>query len=367
MKTCVIFGGSGFVGTHLALHFLETKRFDHIHLADIRPSSLEGQECILTSVTDVRKPIPVDLIKSKPEWIFNLAAIHREPGHIREEYYDTNLKGAYNVCDYATLVDCNNIYFTSSISVYGPTNGPTTETSPIQPSMPYGGSKYPAELIHTMWKKQSLNRRLIISRPGVIYGPGDPGNIFRMIRAIKNGFFPFPGSPNIFKSYGYIYGLLNSIDFVMDSNLELFCYNYVENPTEPLKDLVQAVKDEFSYKTLVLPLPIWMLMPVAKIVQALLGSKNPIHPVRVKKAATSTHIVPQALVDAGFEFKYNFKKSLKHWRVVSPDDFNLPSSGVDPKKIKLNLKGYPEKITEPIKKNENELVTILSSDAEVEQ
>ena len=91
MSTCVIFGGAGFVGTHLARHFLETKRFEHVHLADIRPSQLAGQPGITTSFTDVRNPIPKDLIDTRPEWIFNLAAIHREPGHIREEYFDTQV------------------------------------------------------------------------------------------------------------------------------------------------------------------------------------------------------------------------------------------------------------------------------------
>jgi len=40
--------------------------------------------------------------------------------------------------------------------------------------------------------------------------PGDPGNILRMIRAIKRGYFIFPGSRTVRKSYGYIEGLLDS-------------------------------------------------------------------------------------------------------------------------------------------------------------
>ena len=131
MSTCVIFGGAGFVGTHLARHFLKSGRFTHCHLADIRPSLLEGEPGISTSLTDVRQPIPEDLVGENPEWIFNLAAIHREPGHIREEYFETNIAGAHNVCAFADAVGCDKIYFTSSISVYGPTVGPTDENSPL--------------------------------------------------------------------------------------------------------------------------------------------------------------------------------------------------------------------------------------------
>jgi hypothetical protein len=41
----------------------------------------------------------------------------------------------------------------------------------------------------------------------------------------------------------------------------------------------------------------------------------------VRKAATPTHIVPKRLKDLGFEFKYDFASSLKHWKTISPEDF----------------------------------------------
>jgi len=322
MTACVIFGGAGFIGTHLARHLLATRRFDHVHLADIRPIG-DAPRNVSTSVTDVRQPVPVELISEQPTWIFNLAAVHREPGHTASEFFDTNLAGARNVCAYAEAVACKNIFFTSSISVYGPTSAPTAEDARICPTTPYGGSKYPAELIHGAWLAGSPDRRLVVCRPGVVYGPGDPGNMLRMIKAIQRGYFAYPGSPHIFKSYAYIYGLLDSIDFAMESGTRHLVYNYVETPTEPLGELVRQTKSFLNSSAPVFRIPLPVLLPAARLMQSFVGTKSPIHPVRVRKAAMSTHIVPALLTKNGFTFRYPFLKSLEHWRSVAPQDFEV--------------------------------------------
>ena len=283
MKRCVIFGGAGYIGTHLTRHLLNTRRFTHVHIADIQPSSLEGSPGVTTSITDVRKPLEIAHAPFSPDWVFNLAAVHREPGHAPHEYYETNLAGATNVCDYADVVGCDNVHFTSSISVYGPTHGATDETAAIRPTTPYGGSKYPAELIHQRWRQAKSGRRLFISRPGVLYGPDDPGNILRMIKAIQKGYFAFPGSSSIFKSYGYIFGFLDSIDYWMDSSEDHVVYNYSESPTEPLGELVSTIKNHLECRAVVLPIPLWLLLPASKLIQAIAGLNNPVHPVRVRK------------------------------------------------------------------------------------
>ena len=99
MSSCVIFGGSGFIGTHLAQHFLKTGRFQRVHIADIAASPLDGTPGISFSRTDVRSTIESTLVSESPQWIFNLAAVHREPGHEAHEYFETNLAGARNVCE----------------------------------------------------------------------------------------------------------------------------------------------------------------------------------------------------------------------------------------------------------------------------
>jgi GlcNAc-P-P-Und epimerase len=320
MTACVIFGGAGYIGMHLARHLLSTGQADHVHLADIR-QPLGAIENTSSSITDVRQPIPPTLIGERPTWIYNFAAVHREPGHVAHEYFDTNLAGARNVCAYAEAVGCKNLFFTSSISVYGPTAGPTAENARICPTTPYGGSKYPAELIHETWLAGDSGRRLVICRPGVVYGPGDPGNMLRMIKAIKRGYFAYPGSPGLYKSYAYIYGLLQSFDFVTRRDARLLVYNYVETPTEPLGELVRQTKAFVGSNAPVLRIPLALLSPAAALAQSVLGANNPIHPVRVRKAAMSTHIVPGVLQNMGFEFRYPFLKSLEHWRSIEPQDF----------------------------------------------
>ncbi len=305
----------------LARHFAAAGKFDEVVLVDVKKPAHSLPERTRFIEHDVRKPIAGELATLPAEWIFNFAAVHREPGHEPHEYYDTNLHGARNVCAFAVATGCQNLYFTSSIASYGPTTGPTSEASPNYPKTPYGITKHAAELIHEVWLRSVAGRRLIVCRPGVIYGPGDPGNILRMIRAVKKGRFFFPGDAGIRKSYGYIFGLLESIDFMMARTEPHLIYNYVERETEPLRELVRLSGEAVGRKGSVVRLPITALVMAAHVVQKLTGGKSPIHPVRVRKAATPTHIVPQRLIDLGFEFKYDFASSLQHWKKIAPEDF----------------------------------------------
>jgi nucleoside-diphosphate-sugar epimerase len=69
---------------------------------------------------DIRKPIESLPFTPTPEdVIFNFAAVHRTPGHPDKEYFETNIRGAENVCAFAEKYDIKQIVFTSSIAPYG--------------------------------------------------------------------------------------------------------------------------------------------------------------------------------------------------------------------------------------------------------
>jgi len=203
----IVFGGSGYIGSHFVKKSVEENTSSFIQIGDLNTPNVGSNSNVSYSASDVRESIDIQNLIDGVDWIINLAAIHREPGHKPHEYFETNIKGARNVCEFAERVGCKNILFTSSIAVYGPTHEQTDENTLTTPNSPYGSSKLAAELIHEAWQKAGEGRRLIICRPGVIYGPGDPGNILRMIQAIQKGYFAFPGSTKIYKSYGYICGI----------------------------------------------------------------------------------------------------------------------------------------------------------------
>ncbi|TLP80763.1 NAD-dependent epimerase/dehydratase family protein [Maribacter sp. ACAM166] len=326
-KTAIVFGGSGYIGRNMLSVFVKEKLFEQYIVCDLNElKGFEEESRVTYFKIDVRNKIILELnnLDRKGSWIFNFAAIHREPGHEFHEYFDTNIPGAKNVTQFGTASGIKNIYFTSSIAPYGRSLDKRTEDSNLYPETGYGISKALAEKIHLLWLAQDSSRRLIIVRPSVIFGPKDPGNVYRMISAIKKGTFVLPDGGKVIKAYAYIYGLIDSILFTMGQSDEYILYNYAENPLVPLNEMTGIVKDQFGYNKPVLKVPVKMLAIIAFFLGGILkffGKTTDIHPVRVKKAGFPTNIEPRYLIDSGFNFKYDFKSALIHWNEVSPEDF----------------------------------------------
>jgi nucleoside-diphosphate-sugar epimerase len=329
-KAAFLFGGSGYIAHFLLKAFIASNKFEIYYVYDLKPllgfESEIASGLVVFKLQDVRNSIEIsnlDII-IQDSWVFNFAAVHREPGHEQNEYFDTNINGAKNVNTFLESTGIKNLFFTSSIAPYGRSLEQRSEKSPLYPETPYGISKAISELIHQNWVNLENCRRLVIVRPSVIYGPNDPGNIYRMIKAIKRGVFIIPGKGDVIKAYGYVYGLVESIFFVMEKDENIIVYNYAENPIESLKEMTKIVKKQFNYKLPILSVPINFLVIAAFFIVNIFkvfGKKSDIHPVRVKKAGFPTNIEPQYLIENGFNFKYSFEKSLIHWKGISPIDF----------------------------------------------
>ena len=337
MKIAVIFGGSGFIGSHFSQYLLENKFIDKIIVADILPLDtarttskykyLVEQGFIEYMACDVRSEIKIDEI-GDVSLIANFAAIHREPGHEPLEYFETNLKGAENVCDWADEVNCKNLIFTSSIAPYGPSETELTEKSIPVPVTPYGASKLVAETIHAAWQKQNMSeKKLVIVRPGVVFGAGEGGNVSRLVKATLKGYFLYMGNKNTRKAGVYVKELCNAMWWVLENQTinGKALFNMSMNPGPTISEYVDTVCHVAGVKRFVPNVP-WFSLYLASHVIApiagLLKINQPISPVRIKKLARSNNILPKFLEEHNYLYKYTFIEAMVDWKNDKGEDWS---------------------------------------------
>ena len=125
MMSYFIFGGSGFIGTHLVDLISNQYPDRKIYNLDIVENNHEGKSTYINC--DVRSEINIDIPVTSEDVIFNFAAVHRTPGHPDQAYFETNIRGAENVCAFAEKFGIKKIVFTSSIAPYGAAEDLKTE------------------------------------------------------------------------------------------------------------------------------------------------------------------------------------------------------------------------------------------------
>jgi nucleoside-diphosphate-sugar epimerase len=261
--------------------------------------------------------------------IVNLAAVHREPGHEEHEYYDTNLPGATNICAWSEKVGCDRVIFTSSIAVYGPSPAEKDEFTAPTPTTPYGKSKLEAEQIHRRWQEKDPNHRLLIVRPGLIFGPGEGGNLTRMVKAVLGRYFFYTGNQDTRKAGGYVKELCTAIDFMMqkqnDQNEPVVLFNFTMDPPPTVKQYAQAICQAAGIKRFIPSVPLPLLLVSSYFIDRisrLFGINQPINPIRVRKATRSNNIRPTILRQAGYKYHYSLLQALTDWRHDRPEDWH---------------------------------------------
>ncbi|SQD79776.1 NAD-dependent epimerase/dehydratase family protein [Moritella yayanosii] len=309
MATIIIFGGSGFIGTHLS-HKLISDDYNVI-IIDLNKPRFSHEQ--LTYIKcDVRDLSKLD-INVPIERIYNFAAVHTTPGHPTHEYYDTNIAGASSVCELAEKHDVNEIIFTSSISVYGPDEEQKDENTELTPNSAYGYSKMLAEKIHKSWYKSRDNRKLTIVRPAVVFGPGEGGNFTRLATMMGKGIFIYPGRKNTIKACIYVEDLISAIESARytDNSFELFNGAYPERYT--LENIIECFKKNHFPNVKLFMVPKQVVLCAASLFKIVNFLNIGIHPDRVMKLIRSTNIYPSWIVENEIQLPGDLESALQRW------------------------------------------------------
>ncbi len=320
MSSYYIFGGSGFIGTHLTNQLHATNPNTKIYNLDIQETNHNGLSTFLN--TDVRKPIklPNNITPTENDIFVNLAAVHRTPGHEDHEYFETNIQGAENVCALANQYNVRRIIFTSSIAPYSASEDEKFETTLPTPNTAYGISKLVAEKIHSIWAATNPDRELTILRPGVTFGLGEHGNFTRLYWSIRRRRFAYPGRKDTIKACIYVKDLVGFMLYKLENHTKgTELYNCTYEPAYTIEQIVNHMKAMTGLKTWTPKVPAWLLMPAA-YAALLVGQPMGICPARVRKLMTSTNICGKKLANSGYTFKYTFDQALKDWQQDSGGD-----------------------------------------------
>jgi nucleoside-diphosphate-sugar epimerase len=192
MRNVLVTGGTGFIGRNLVqrliaedCHVRVLSRHGVCH--DEWPAGVELVQGDIQDATAVKSAsVGIDTI-------FHLAARTPEPSDLRDDdaiYRAINVEGTRNVVEGALAGGARSIIFFSSVQAMGEgTTACLDETAPTRPATAYGRSKLEAEMMVRAATDSTQVRGVSLRLP-LVYGPGNKGNMYRMIAAIDHGVFP---------------------------------------------------------------------------------------------------------------------------------------------------------------------------------
>lgn len=269
-------------------------------------------------------------IQQCPPTIVHLAAVCKEPGHPWRDYYANNAEATRRLCQAADRAGVRNIIFTSTMMTFAAGPWRRSESDFCDPDTAYGCSKLQAEEILRAWEAATPGRRLRIVRPGVVFGPGDQGNMRRLIHALHRRRFAYIGRQDTVKGCVYVKDLVRLLVRLIDDDGPYDTYHAVYPQPITIRDIVDAINRAWGWNRRPPTIPFRLALAAAAPFALVdpLGTRFGIHPRRIQKLHLDTNISSDRLADIGFTPQYSVSEAFADWR---GECGGLPLQGCTPR------------------------------------
>jgi len=271
MKSILVTGGAGFIGSHLVDHLLATNiekvtvvdDFNDFYAPELKRKNIEAQQQdarYKLFELDIRNRQALEKVFAQTDFdcIVHLAArAGVRPSLIDPLLYsETNIDGTVNLLEFARRTNIKQFVFGSSSSVYGiNAKVPFSEQDEIrQPISPYAATKAAGELLcHTY--SHLYDMRCVCLRFFTVYGPRQRPDlaIHKFAKLINEGkAIPVFGDGSTRRDYTYIddiiSGVLGAINY-RGSNYEVF--NLGESRTVELRELISLLEQQLDRNAII--------------------------------------------------------------------------------------------------------------------
>jgi nucleoside-diphosphate-sugar epimerase len=166
------------------------------------------------------------------------------------------------------------------------------ESSDLIPFNDYGKSKLQAEQIFSKWSESQKDRTLSIVRPTVVFGEGNRGNVYNLMKQVAENRFIMVGSGQNRKSIAYVGNLVEYIVSIIGDS-ESSIVNYADKPDLTMEALIALTNKSLHKKGRRLHIPYWIGLTggyLLDLISFVSRKKFPISAIRIKKFCSNSTI-----------------------------------------------------------------------------
>ena len=314
----LITGGTGFIGSRLALRCLE--RGQNVRVLGQENTAAEtenkdlitskGAEVVSASVTDQKSVIAA---LEDIDVVYHLAAAQHEANVSDQVFWDVNVSGTENVLRGSVKAGVKHFIHGSTIGVYGSgAEGELNELSELRPDNIYGKTKLEGEKVLLAFKEKLP---VVIIRISETYGPGDR-RLLKLFKAIQKNVFFMVGNGRNKHHLIYIDDLIDGFFLCIESsraNGEAFIFTGrdILTTTDMVRVIAEALGEEPpKFHAPFLPF-LWTAIVMETVLRPL-GIQPPLHRRRLdffKKNLFFSQDKTRELL--GFHPKYTFAEGAR--------------------------------------------------------
>lgn len=313
MGNSLVVGAGSFIGRHLVDKLIGNGENVSVLVRSTKNLPDEWKGLVNIYVCDITEKESMAGIFKGVEVVYHLAArVHDvfEDTNSSKEHLVTNVEGTRNLLEACKGEAIKHFIFFSSIKTMAEESNDTLDEGFVpSPKTPYGQSKLAAEeLVSDHGRKYGFMTTSL--RLPMVYGPGNKGNIYRMIEAVDRGRFIMVGRGDNKRSMVFVENVVDAaLSVVGKQEADGKVYIVTDGIDYTVRELYETIAKGLGKKPISFHIPLAMARGIARVgdLGEMVFGKPILFDSGVVKRLTSPFTFSSERIqkEIGFKPKYN--------------------------------------------------------------